>query len=63
MFAACSSLAVPVREPFRSLLLSGACSFKTAWLLSRGALVSPSLTAHRSPRSRLAARKRKACWE
>src|SRR5438309_2909516 len=33
--------AVPVRVPFLVLVLSGACDFKTAWLLSRGALVSP----------------------
>jgi hypothetical protein len=32
---------VPVRVPFPVLILSGACSVKSAWLLSRGAMVSP----------------------
>ena len=33
--------AVPVRLPFTHLVLSGACSPKAAWLLSRGARTSP----------------------
>ncbi|MGI9072480.1 MAG: hypothetical protein ACR2JB_14460 [Bryobacteraceae bacterium] len=33
--------AVPVKLPFATLVLSGACPPKKAWRLSRGALVSP----------------------
>ncbi len=32
---------VPVRVPFAVLVLSGACSMKVAWNLSRGAMTSP----------------------
>ena len=42
--------AVQVRVPFTHLVLSGACSTKAAWLLSRGAKTSPfhqSLILHR----------------
>jgi len=38
--------AVPVRIPFVVLVLSGACTIKTAWLFSHGALTSP-LNQHR----------------
>lgn len=33
--------AVPVRVSFMTLMLSRACSFRTAWLLTHGALTSP----------------------
>lgn len=35
--------AVPVRVPFLTLVLSGACSVRVAWLLSHGALTTPLL--------------------
>jgi hypothetical protein len=35
--------AVPVRVPFHDLVLSRACSVRTAWLFSRGAKTSPLL--------------------
>jgi hypothetical protein len=41
MQAASLKHAVPVHVPFLTLVLSRACSIKTAWLLSRGALTTP----------------------